>query len=110
MSPEPFGAIQNAVEHYRIDGVLISTLAGEQSKWVEEGLIEKVKEITDVPIEHIEASDAVSPKPVAGWADEADPEPEAPVAVGAEQEAGEEPEAAAEGSSGGVAAGEERSD
>jgi hypothetical protein len=105
MSPEPFGAIQNAVEHYRIDGVLISTLAGEQSKWVEEGLIDKVKEITDVPIEHIEASDAVSPKPVAGWADEAeadDPEPEAPVAVGAE-EAGEEPEAAGEGE-------EERSD
>jgi hypothetical protein len=55
MSPEPFPAIQNAVEHYRIDDILISTLAGQQSKWLEEGLIEKVKEITDKPIEHFEA-------------------------------------------------------
>ena len=28
MSPEPFPAIQNAIEHYRIDEILISTLAG----------------------------------------------------------------------------------
>ena len=52
MSPEPFAAIKNAIEHYRIDDILISTLAGEQSKWLEEGLIEKVKEITDKPVEH----------------------------------------------------------
>lgn len=61
MSPEPFAAIQNAVEHYRIDEILISTLAGQQSKWLEEGLIEKVREITDKPIEHVEASDAAAP-------------------------------------------------
>jgi hypothetical protein len=57
MSPEPFAAIQNAVQHYRIDDILISTLAGEQSKWLEEGLIEKVQAITDKPIEHFEASE-----------------------------------------------------
>jgi hypothetical protein len=57
MSPEPFVAIRNAVEHYRIDNILISTLAGQQSKWLEEGLIEKVQGITDKPIEHFEASD-----------------------------------------------------
>ena len=56
MSPEPFAAVQNAIEHYRIDEVLISTLAGEQSKWLEEGLIDRVKEITDKPVEHVEAS------------------------------------------------------
>ena len=55
MSPEPFAAIQNAIEHYRIDDILISTLAGQQSKWLEEGLIERVKEITDKPVEHVEA-------------------------------------------------------
>ena len=55
MSPEPFAAIRNAVEHYRIDDILISTLAGQQSKWLEEGLIERVKEITEMPIEHYEA-------------------------------------------------------
>jgi hypothetical protein len=56
MSPDPYHAIQNAIEHYRIDDILISTLKGEQSKWLEEGLIEKVQGLTDKPIEHIESS------------------------------------------------------
>jgi hypothetical protein len=56
MSPDPFTAIENAIEHYRIDEILISTLKGEQSVWLEEGLIDKVKAITDMPVEHIEAS------------------------------------------------------
>jgi len=77
MSPEPFGAIQNAVEHYRIDEVLISTLEGEQSKWLEEGLIDEVKGITDVPIDHVEASDAVAPRTAAEPAPKADPDAEA---------------------------------
>lgn len=55
MSPEPFAAIENAIEHYRIDDILISTLAGQQSKWLEQGLIERVKAITDKPVEHYEA-------------------------------------------------------
>ena len=56
MSPDPFHAIQNAIEHYRVDDILISTLKGEQSVWMQEGLIDRVKEITDKPVEHIEAS------------------------------------------------------
>jgi hypothetical protein len=55
MSPDPFSAIQNAIEHYRIDDILISTLKGEQSKWLGEGLIEKVQAITDKPLEHVES-------------------------------------------------------
>ena len=54
MSPAPFAAVENAIEHYRIDEILISTLAGEQSKWLEEGLIDRVREITDKPVEHVE--------------------------------------------------------
>ncbi len=57
MSPEPFAAIRNANEHYRIDEILISTLAGRQSKWLEEGLIEKVQGITDKPVEHFESTE-----------------------------------------------------
>ncbi len=64
MSPEPFAAIENAIAHYRIDEVLISTLAGEQSKWLADGLIEKVEAITDKPVEHFEASDDVAAPPV----------------------------------------------
>jgi hypothetical protein len=61
MSPAPRAAVQNAIEHYRIDEILISTLAGEQSKWLQEGLIDDVRAMTDKPVEHIEAGDAAEP-------------------------------------------------
>ena len=61
MSPAPLAAIQNAIEHYRVDEVLISTLAGERSKWLEEGLIDQVRAMTDKPVEHVEASAAPAP-------------------------------------------------
>jgi hypothetical protein len=65
MSPEPYPAIQNAIEHYRIDEILISTLRGEQSKWLQEGLIEKVQQLTDKPLEHVESDTerATAPQP-----------------------------------------------
>ena len=55
MSPDPYSAIENAIEHYRVDDILISTFKGEQSKWLEEGLIERVQHLTDKPIEHVES-------------------------------------------------------
>jgi hypothetical protein len=54
MSPDPFVAVRNAIEHYRIDEVLISTYAGETSRWLEEDLIGRTREITDKQVEHIE--------------------------------------------------------
>lgn len=66
MSPEPFDAVRNAIEHYRIDDILISTFAGQQSKWLSEGLIEQTKAITDKPVEHVEVAKdgaAAAPQP-----------------------------------------------
>ena len=54
MSPDPFDAVQNAIAHYRIDEVLISTFAGESSRWLEEDLIGRVREITEKQVEHVE--------------------------------------------------------
>jgi hypothetical protein len=54
MSPDPFLAVKDAIEHYRIDEVLISTFAGESSTWLEEDLIGRVREITEKQVEHIE--------------------------------------------------------
>jgi hypothetical protein len=54
MSPDPFHAVQNAIEHYRIDEVLISTFAGENSRWLDEDLVGRTREITDKPVEHLE--------------------------------------------------------
>ncbi len=55
MSPDPFHAVKNAIEHYRIDEILISTFAGERSRWLDDGLIGRVREITEKPVEHLEA-------------------------------------------------------
>jgi hypothetical protein len=61
MSPEPLPAIENAIEHYRIDDIVISTLRGSQSAWLQEGLLEKVEKRTEKPVEHVEAGgDAAS--------------------------------------------------
>jgi hypothetical protein len=69
MSPEPFPAVENAIHHYRIDEILISTLSGQQSKWLEEGLIDRVRAITDKPLDHIEASeDGAAGEPVVATA------------------------------------------
>ena len=54
MSPDPFHAVKNAVEHYRLDEILISTFAGERSRWLDDGLVGKVREITEKPVEHLE--------------------------------------------------------
>jgi hypothetical protein len=54
MSPDPFQAVKNAIEHYRIDEVLISTFAGEGSRWLEDDLIGRVREITDKQVQHVE--------------------------------------------------------
>jgi hypothetical protein len=54
MSPDPFFAVKNAIEHYRINEILISTFAGESSQWLEDDLIGRVREITEKQVQHIE--------------------------------------------------------
>jgi hypothetical protein len=54
MSPDPFLAVKNGIEHYRIDDILISTFAGESSQWLEDNLIGRVRDITEKSVEHIE--------------------------------------------------------
>ncbi len=57
-SPDPFEAVRNAIEYYKIDEILISTFAGEQSRWLESDLIGRVREITDKPVSHVESGRA----------------------------------------------------
>lgn len=71
MSPDPFPSIQDAIAHYRVDDVLISTLSGEQSRWLESDLIGRVREITDKPVAHHEAGRA--PEAVAAVVAEGEP-------------------------------------
>ncbi len=63
MSPDPFSSVENAIAHYRVDDILISTLPGEQSRWLADDLVGKVREITDKPVAHHESG--ASPQTVA---------------------------------------------
>jgi hypothetical protein len=58
--PDPFTAIQNAVQYYPIDDIVISTFEGDRSGWLRSDLIERVKSATHKPVEHVVASDAPS--------------------------------------------------
>ncbi|MGK2954789.1 MAG: hypothetical protein ACSLFI_03830 [Solirubrobacterales bacterium] len=71
MSPDPFSSIQDAIAHYRVNDVLISTLPGEQSRWLESDLVGRVREITDKPVAHHEAGR--SPEAVAAVVAEGEP-------------------------------------
>ena len=55
MSPDPFSSVRNAIAHYRLDDILISTLPGEESRWLAGDLVGKVREITDKPVSHHES-------------------------------------------------------
>ncbi len=51
--PDPFTAIQHAMQFYAVDDILISTFEGERSGWLRANLIERVKAATSKPVEHI---------------------------------------------------------
>jgi hypothetical protein len=54
--PDPFTAIQNAMQFYAVDDILISTFEGERSGWLRANLVERIKAATSKPVEHIVAS------------------------------------------------------
>jgi hypothetical protein len=58
--PDPYTAAVNALELFRVDDVLISTLPDERSGWLRGHLIERVRGVSPVPVEHIVVDVAVS--------------------------------------------------
>jgi len=58
--PDPFTAIQNAVRYYPVDDIVISTFEPERSGWMRSDLIERVKNATHKPVEHVVADGAPS--------------------------------------------------
>lgn len=54
--PDPFTAIQNAMQFYAVDDIVISTFEGERSGWLRANLIERVQASTSKPVEHIVAA------------------------------------------------------
>jgi hypothetical protein len=56
MDPDPFTAIQNALQFYRVDEIVISTFPGEKSGWLRMNLVGRTQSATSLPVEHIEVS------------------------------------------------------
>ncbi|HYH58822.1 MAG TPA: universal stress protein [Thermoleophilaceae bacterium] len=54
--PDAFTAIQNALQFYKVDEILIATFEGERSGWLRANLIERVQGSTSCPVEHVVAT------------------------------------------------------
>lgn len=52
--PDPYTAVMNALELFRVGDIVISTLPGERSGWMRTDLIGRVRSATSVPVEHVE--------------------------------------------------------
>lgn len=53
MHPDPFTSIQNALQFYAIDEIVISTFPGSRSGWLRNDLIERIQASTALPVEHV---------------------------------------------------------
>jgi hypothetical protein len=51
--PDPFTAIQNAVQYYAPDEIVISTFPETRSGWLRADLVERVEAATNTPVEHV---------------------------------------------------------
>jgi hypothetical protein len=55
--PDPFTAAKNALQMFRVDEVVVSTLGPERSGWLRADLVERVRKATEAPVEHVVAAD-----------------------------------------------------
>jgi hypothetical protein len=55
--PDPYTATMNALQFFRVDDIVISTLPATRSGWLRADLIERVRKVTNKSVEHIETAD-----------------------------------------------------
>jgi hypothetical protein len=51
--PDPYTAIVNALQYFRVDDIVISTFPETKSGWLRADLIDRVRRTTGKPVEHI---------------------------------------------------------
>jgi len=54
--PDPYTAALNALQHFHISEVVVSTLPSNRSQWIEKGLVEKLQRDGGKPVQHVESS------------------------------------------------------
>jgi hypothetical protein len=58
--PDPYTATMNALQFFRVDDIVISTLPATRSGWLRADLIERVRKVTNKPVEHVTAGERAS--------------------------------------------------
>jgi hypothetical protein len=56
--PDPYNAIMNALQFFRVDDIVISTLPATRSGWMRADLVERVRRASNKPVEHVESTEA----------------------------------------------------
>jgi len=51
--PDPYTAVQNALDYYAVDEIVISTLPEAKSGWLRRDVVERVRRLTSKPLEHV---------------------------------------------------------
>jgi hypothetical protein len=51
--PDPFTAVMNALQYFRVDDIVISTFPETKSGWLRADLIERVRRASGKPVEHV---------------------------------------------------------
>jgi hypothetical protein len=59
--PDPFTAITNALQNFRVDDIVISTFAETRSGWLRSDLIERVRRASGKPVDHVVHEDVATP-------------------------------------------------
>src|SRR3954453_12530192 len=52
--PDPYAAVVQTIEDERVDEVIVSTFPGERSGWLRRNLLERLRNDTKLPVEHVE--------------------------------------------------------
>ena len=58
--PDPYDATMNALQFYRVDEIVISTLGPVSSGWLRADLIDRVRKASNLPVDHVMASETAS--------------------------------------------------
>jgi uncharacterized protein (DUF433 family) len=57
--PDPYTAISNALQYFRVDDIVISTLPETKSGWLRADLVERVRNSTGKDVQHVVAQDPI---------------------------------------------------
>ncbi len=58
--PDPYTAITNALQYFRVDDIVISTFPETKSGWLRSDLIERVRSASGKPVEHVVHGDVAT--------------------------------------------------